>query len=250
MTGEVVVRVFSDGTELAEYAASTFVELVTSAQREPGDLHVAVTGGSTGIAVLAAIRESPRAASIDWSRIHVWWGDERFLAAGDSERNDVQAARALLDHVDIDPAKIHHVATTDGPIGDDPDAAAAAYAADLAQFGDPGPAFDLVMLGLGEEGHTASVFPDSPAVRDPRTACAVRDCPKPPPTRVTMTLPTLSNARQVWFMTTGTAKAQAVAASLAGEDIDAAPASGVIARGLTSWLIDEAAAAELPELYR
>lgn len=245
MTLQIDVR--ADQPAVAEHAAELFVATlnrVPSHADEP--VHVGVTGGSTGIAVLRAIRQ--RSDEIDWSRVHVWWGDERFVAAGDAERNELQATQALLSHVPIDPQNVHRVPASDGPYGDDADAAAAAYAAELARFGAPGgsPRFTVLMLGVGEEGHTASIFPGAPAATDPRTVCAVRDCPKPPPTRVTLTFGALSNADEVWLMTTGAGKARPVAAAIAGADPLEIPAAGPRGRSVTRWLLDEAAAGELP----
>lgn len=241
------VTVHADPAAVAEDAARRFVDtLAASPGTDP--LHVVVTGGSTGIAVLRAIRQ--RAAAVDWSRVHVWWGDERFVPVGDPDRNDAQADDALLAHVPLQPAQIHRVATSDGRYGDDPDAAAAGYAADLARYaapGEPSPRFAVLMLGVGEEGHTASIFPHSPAATDPRPALAVRDCPKPPPTRVSLGFGALSNADEVWLMTTGGGKAGPVAAALRGADPLDVPAAGPRGRRVTRWLLDSAAAAQLPD---
>ena len=242
------VEVHDDVTALARAAADRFVDLVAEALAERDIAHVVVTGGGTGIAVLRAIHA--RSAEIDWSRVHVWWGDERFVASDDDERNDVQADDALLAQVAVPREHIHRIAATDGPAGDDPDAAAAAYAEQIseqiAQHRDAGEVlFDLVMLGVGEEGHTASIFPHSPAASDPRAVCAVRDCPKPPPTRITLTNDTLSRAREVWLMTAGAAKAEAVAAAVGGADRLDIPAAGPRGTRATRWLLDAAAAAEI-----
>lgn len=241
------VNVLDDSEAVADHAASLFVETVRAAQEEGRDPHVVVTGGGTGIAVLRAI--AARAGEVDWSRLHVWWGDERFVAHDSDERNDVQADEALLGGVPIPADRVHRVPAADGELGNDPDAGAAAYADELARHatdGGAGPLFDIMMLGLGDEGHTASIFPHSPAAVDPRPVCAVRDCPKPPPTRVTMTWQLLSHADQVWMMTTGAGKAAAVAAALGSADRVEIPAAGPRGRTLTRWLLDEQAAAQLP----
>lgn len=180
---------------------------------------------------------------MDWSRVELYWGDERFLPSGDPERNETQAREALLDHVPVPAGRVHVVEPPDGRFGDDPDAAAAAYAEVLADVA----AFDVCLLGIGEEGHVASVFPDSPAVHErERTVVAVRDCPKPPPTRVSLTLPRIRTSRQVWLMTTGAAKAEAVAAALTGADEVELPAAGAVGTERTLWLLDGAAAAKVP----
>lgn len=240
------VEVLPDGEALARRAADLFVPLVARAVAARGVAHVVLTGGGTGIAVLRAI--ATRGSEIDWSRVHVWWGDERFVPAKDDERNDLQADDALLNGLAIPEAQVHRVPASDGEYGDDPDAAAEGYAAELARHGTadaPYPLFDVLMLGLGEEGHTASIFPHSPATQDRRAVCAVRDCPKPPPTRVTLTAAPLSHAREVWMMTTGAAKAPAVARAIHGAQPVDLPAAGPQGQEITRWLLDEAAAGEL-----
>lgn len=244
----VHVDIQPDLPAVADAAARRFVSAVSDALENGQDAHVVVTGGSTGIAVLRAIRE--RAASIDWTRVHIWWGDERYVPAGDPDRNDRQADEALLDHVAIDPANVHRVPAADGAHGDDVDAAAAQYAAELERYATDGassPTFAVLMLGVGEEGHTASIFPHSDAARDHRPVCAVRDCPKPPPTRVSMTFGVLSHATEVWMMTTGAGKAEPVASAVAGADRLDNPAAGPRGQVATWWLIDRAAAALLPD---
>jgi 6-phosphogluconolactonase len=144
---------------------------------------------------------------------------------------------------------------SDGKFGDDPEAAAEAYAALLASVARPEdhgdvPAFDVCMLGVGEEGHVASVFPDSPAVHEKeRTVVAVRNCPKPPPTRVSLTLASVRSAQEVWLMTTGEAKAAAVALALDGAGEVRLPAAGATGRRRTLWLLDTAAASAVPALF-
>lgn len=237
------LEVLADADSVAERAAELFVQTVREVHDAGREAHVVATGGGTGIAVLAAIAR--RADQVDWSRVHVWWGDERFVPHDSDERNDVQADEALLSKVGVPAGQVHRVPASDGPYGDDPDAAAAAYAAELARYaedGAAGPLFDILMLGLGEEGHTASIFPHSPAASDPRPVCAVRDCPKPPPTRITMTWELLSHATEVWMMTTGAGKAAAVEGALGGADRMSIPAAGPRGRARTRWLVDEAAA--------
>src|SRR6202000_3146914 len=126
---------------------------------------------------------------------------------------ETAARSALLDHIGVDPARVHVVAGPDGPDGGDPDASAGQYAAQLAAAGRGGdvPVFDVLMLGIGPEGHVASIFPDSPAAHDDGTVVAVRDCPKPPPTRVSLTFGAIQEARQVWVLASGAEKADAVA---------------------------------------
>lgn len=242
---EVIVH--ADADVLAAAAAARLVTAVVDAQVTRGRASVVLTGGRTGTAVLAQLNAGAARDAIDWQRVDLYWGDERFLPAGDPERNETQARAALLDHVPVPASSVHAIEPSDGRFGDDPDAAAAAYAELLAAGGDPVPTFDVCLLGVGEEGHTASVFPDSPAVHETgRTVVAVRDCPKPPPTRVSLTLPAIRRSAQVWLMTTGEAKADAIAAALGGAGEVDIPVAGARGRQRTLWLLDRTAAAKLP----
>jgi 6-phosphogluconolactonase len=234
------VAVYDGADELAAAAAERLTAAISTAQAERGTASVVLTGGRTGIAVLSRLRAA--GSAIDWSTVDLYWGDERFLPAGDPERNETQAREALLDHVPVSPARVFPMAPSDGEYGDDPEAAAEAYAVVLRSV----EAFDVCLLGVGEEGHTASLFPHSPAVLESaRTVVAVRDCPKPPPTRVSLTLPTIRLANEVWLMTTGAAKAGPVAAAIGGAAEVDIPAAGARGRHKTVWLLDQAAASQL-----
>src|SRR6185312_7649309 len=144
--------------------------------------------------------------------VDVFWGDERFVPADSDERNEKGARAALLDQVPLDPARVHAMAPSDGQFGADVDAAADAYGRVISRRN----GFDVLMLGMGPEGHIASIFPDSPAVYDDRPVVAVRNCPKPPPTRISLTLPTIRTAHEVWVVTAGEDKAAAVAMAFDG----------------------------------
>ncbi|MFD4642924.1 6-phosphogluconolactonase [Lentzea sp. NPDC058436] len=248
------VVVHRDGDLLAAAAAARLVTSIVDAQAARGHASVVLTGGRTGTAVLEHLNRNAARDAVDWSRVDLFWGDERFLPSGHPDRNETQARAALLDHVALDPSRVHVMEPSDGRFGDDPEAAAAAYAevlASLASQEDDGvPAFDVCMLGVGEEGHVASVFPDSPAVHEKeRTVVAVRDCPKPPPTRVSLTLSSVRHAREVWLMTTGEAKADAVATALSGADEVELPAAGATGQRRTLWLLDTAASAKVPASF-
>lgn len=235
------VVVYRDADELAQATGQRLLETVIAAQADGRTARVVLTGGGSGIGLLKAITTLPARDDVDWARVEFFWGDERFVAADDPERNDLQARQALLDSLPVDPALVHPMAASDGEFGADVDAAAAAYAALL---GDE-PSFDVVMLGIGPEGHVASIFPDSPAVHDDRTVVAVRDCPKPPPTRISLTLPTIRTAAEVWIVTAGEGKAQAVATALAGAGEVSLPAAGALGTSRTLYLLDESAAGEV-----
>lgn len=240
--------VHTDPAVLAAAAAARLITTVVDAQSARGWASIVLTGGGTGTAVLTHLNTSPARDAIDWARIDLYWGDERFLPSGDPERNETQARAALLDHIPVPPERVHVMAPSDGRFGDDPDAAADAYAELLAAAARPAlvPAFDVCMLGVGEEGHVASVFPESPAVSETeRTVVAVRNSPKPPPTRISLTLPAIRRSAEVWLMTAGAGKADAVAMALGGASEVELPAAGARGQRRTLWLLDRAAAAKV-----
>ncbi|HEX3711723.1 MAG TPA: 6-phosphogluconolactonase [Trebonia sp.] len=240
---------YASGDLLAAAAAARTVTVVADAIAAEGRAHLVLTGGGIGTKVLAAIAASPARDAVDWRLVDFWWGDERFEPSGDSERNETSARSALLDHIAADPARVHVMAGPDGPDGDDPDAAAARYAAELAAAASGGaavPAFDVLMLGIGPEGHVASIFPDSPAARAAGSVTAVRNSPKPPPTRLSLTFSAIQAAREVWVLASGAEKAEAVAEALSGVSQDKLPAAGARGRERTLFLVDQAAGAKLP----
>ncbi|HTU72751.1 MAG TPA: 6-phosphogluconolactonase [Trebonia sp.] len=251
MTAAPEVLVHADGSLLAKAAAARLVTRLADALAAAGRAHLVLTGGGIGTAVLAELATAPARDAVDWRAVDFWWGDERFLPAGDPDRNETGARAALLDQIDVDPARVHPVPGPDGPDGDDPDATAARYAAELAAAtgpagGSPVPAFDVLMLGVGPEGHIASLFPGQPAVHDDRPVVAVRDSPKPPPTRISLTFPSIQAAREVWIIASGAEKSDAIAQALAGASPQELPAAGGRGQQRTLYLLDATAAAKVP----
>ncbi|GGY91278.1 6-phosphogluconolactonase [Streptomyces nitrosporeus] len=249
--------VHRDKELMAQAAAARLITAVVDAQSSRGTASVVLTGGRNGNGLLAALAAAPARDAVDWSRLDLWWGDERFLPEGDPERNVTQARAALLDAVPVDPSRVHAMPASDGPYGDDADAAAAGYAQRLAEAAGPGdhggvPAFDVLMLGVGPDTHVASLFPELRAVRETgRTVVGVHGAPKPPPTRVSLTLPAIRAAREVWLLAAGEDKAEAVRTALSGAGEIQAPAAGAYGLDRTLWLLDTAAASLLPRtLYR
>ncbi|MGW2345513.1 6-phosphogluconolactonase [Streptomyces sp. NPDC001661] len=246
--------VHRDKELMAQAAAARLITKIVDAQSARGSASVVLTGGRNGNGLLAALHAAPARDAIDWGRLDLWWGDERFLPDGDPERNYTQAKEALLDAVPLDPARVHPMPASDGPF--EADAAAEAYAAELANAAGPEdhgpvPTFDVLMLGVGPDTHVASLFPELPAVRETeRTVVGVHGAPKPPPTRTTLTLPAIRAAREVWLLAAGEDKAKAAAIALSGAGEIQAPAAGAYGRSRTLWLLDAAAASQLPpELY-
>ncbi len=262
MSGDPLVVVHRDPDVLAAAVAARLITRLVDAQVSHGEASVVVTGGGIGTATLAAVAASPARDALDWSRLDVWWGDERFLPIGHPERNETQAREALLDQVRLDPARVHAMPATDGADGEDPEAAARRYAGALAERaraqegpapgtaahgpGGPLPRLDVMLLGVGDDGHVASLFPGRVDSGEQRPVVAVRDAPKPPPTRLSLSMPALRSAEEVWLVVAGEAKAPVVARIVSGADEVDIPAAGARGTSLTRWLLDEAAAANLP----
>ncbi|SEH81555.1 6-phosphogluconolactonase [Mycolicibacterium rutilum] len=233
-----IVERYVDTEALVAAAGDRLVAAILDAIDKRGVAQIVLTGGGSGTGLLKRVAE--RGERIDWSKVHLFWGDDRFVPEDDDERNYKQAREALLDHVDIPAANVHAMAASDGEFGDDLDAAAAAYERVLVSD------FDVHLLGMGGEGHVNSLFPHTPAVRETeRLVVGVTDSPKPPPRRITLTLPAVRRSREVWLVVSGEAKAEAVAAAIGGADADDIPAAGAVGREATVWLLDEAAASKL-----
>ncbi|MGI5177986.1 6-phosphogluconolactonase [Dactylosporangium sp. CA-152071] len=297
----MTVVIHDDPKLLAEATAARLIVRLTDAQAERGFASLVLTGGRIAAQIYAAVLANPARDAVDWSRVDFWWGDERFLPSGDPDRNETQARAALLDGLPVDPARVHPMPASDGPLGDDAPAAAASYARELAASagasggvvgggaaglgaagaaaaaaGAPGlaaagmaavdaaavgsiepagaaesggaaglPRFDVVLLGVGEDGHVASVFPGHPVIDETGTTASVHDSPKPPPVRVTLTLPAINTAAEVWLIAAGDGKADAVREAHTATPA-ALPAARVRGEHRTLWLLDRAAAASLP----
>ncbi|KAA8960768.1 6-phosphogluconolactonase [Mycobacterium sp.] len=243
----VFVETFPDSDALVTAAGERLIGVIESAVAARGRALIVLTGGGNGNRLLRYLDAQRK--RVDWSAVHVFWGDERYVAADDDDRNDKQARDALLDHVDIPARNVHPMPAGDGEFGDDLDAAALAYEQVLAanaQNGEPAPVFDVHLLGVGPEGHINSMFPDTPAVRErTRLVFGVDDSPKPPPKRITLTLPAVQRSREVWLMVSGAEKADAVAAAIGGADPVSLPAAGARGRENTVWFLDTEAAAKL-----
>lgn len=260
---EVVVH--PDAATLAEATAARLLVRLLDLQSLRSPLHVVLTGGTVGIATLRAVAASPVRHAVDWSGVHLWWGDERFVPADSPDRNERQAREALIDALPI-PADNVHPMPAEGAVADE-HAAADAYATELARFSSVGetdevddaddstasgrpvavPEFDVLMLGVGPDGHVASLFPGHASLHDEtRTALGEQDSPKPPPRRVSLTFPAIRAAREVWLVVAGEDKADAVAHALSGAPVDEIPAAGALGAERTFWLVDLAAASRIP----
>jgi 6-phosphogluconolactonase len=248
------VRPFATADDVADAAVFLFVTLAAKAIAERGVFFCSLAGGTTPLSSYRILAAPLISSKVNWEKTHVFWGDERCVPEGSKDRNDEQALEALLRKVKIPSKNIHRVAASE------PDAAER-YEADLiGTFSEnPGssvslllkesslsssseiPRFDLIFLGMGPDGHTASLFPGHPAVEEKtRLVVRVEGAPKPPPTRVTFTLPLINAARHVAFLVTGADKNAALRRVLNGDP--ALPAARVVPRDGTLVFLSDAVA--------
>jgi 6-phosphogluconolactonase len=249
---EPEVVVLDDAEALAAMVVSRLLGALADVEMPGGRARLALTAGSIMESVWSALALNPAATAVDWSGVDVFWGDERFVPAGSEDRNDAPADRLLFDHPPFCAARRYSMPASDGQYGDDLDAAAAGYAETLAgrrHADDVGavPNFDVVLLGIGPDGHCCSLFPQHPGVHsDAPGVIAVRNSPKPPPLRISLSFAGLNSAKQIWVVASGSGKAEAVARALGGADPVEVPSAGARGRDRTIWFLDRDAAAHLP----
>lgn len=249
MTNERRVLVHPDREALAASVAARFLTKTIDILDDLGEANIALTGGTMGIAVLTAINSSPARDAIDWSKVHFWWGDERFVERSSPDRNERQAREALLDHIAVPPENLHPFPASD----DIPDIAEAVRvsAAELAAFAAEGqlsPRFDITFLGVGPDGHIASLFPDRPGIRETQASViAEQESPKPPPLRLSLTRPVLNASDRIWLVLAGSDKASALGLALAGASYTEVPVAGAKGRKRTVFFVDQEAAVDVPE---
>lgn len=250
MSDELVVLDSPDA--LAAEVAERLVVLLSSRQDLGEVPSVVLTGGTIAARIHAAVLTVRGVELVDWPLVDVWFGDERFLPTGHADRNETQAREALLDSVALDPARMHAMPADPDPSGSGsgPEVAARARVAAAEHSAEVQPAaakqFDLVMLGLGPDGHVASLFPGHESLHVNEVGVlAEPDSPKPPPVRLSMTLPALCTAREVWFVVSGEDKADAVRRARSGADVTTTPGAGVRGVDATRWFVDTGAASSL-----
>ncbi|MDO4413029.1 6-phosphogluconolactonase [Cutibacterium sp.] len=238
MTNRRLIR-YESAQGLAKGVAHRLVQAIVKVQAEQERIDLCLTGGRIANAVYAALSNVPECAHIRPDQLHVWWSDDRFVPAGHPERNSLQALPLLSAAIRLDPSKTHVMPTADGKA--DPDEAAYSYAQDLADV-----VFDISLLGMGLDGHVASLFPNHPSFNPTTTALAVgvTDAPKPPPDRISVTLPVINRSKRVWFLVSGSEKAATVEKVF--RDDDSLPATWVAGTLETSWMVDHDASAGLP----
>jgi len=241
--------VHPDPSTLAADVAARCLAALAAAIADHGRAVLALTAGSIMEAIWQAVADSPDRDTVSWADVDVVWADERFVPTDSPDRNVTASERILFDHPPFFEARHFIAPAADGQL--DLDQAAASYGADLAGIrrasdSGPLPAFDVVLLGLGPDGHCASLFPDHPGTRDEtQPVIAVRNSPKPPPERLSFTFDTLNGSAEVWFVAAGEGKADAVALAHSEPDRTKVPSAGVHGRERTLWLVDADAAAKL-----
>ncbi|HHJ06355.1 MAG TPA: 6-phosphogluconolactonase [Anaerolineae bacterium] len=246
------IQIYPTPAELAIAAAQAFVNAARSAVARRGVFRVALSGGSTPPAMHRALVSEALKDRVPWKRIEVFWGDERCVPPEHPDSNYRMAKETLLDYVPIPAHQIHPM-----PGNLEPQAAAIAYRQTLSRVfnaEDEIPVFDLILLGMGPDGHTASLFPEHPLLKETqRWVAPVFNSPKPPPQRITLTLPLINAARHILFLVAGTSKTQALKAIFANEFLKtkAHPAGYIPPAALVNpvqgdlrWLLDKAAAGE------
>ncbi|MBB5831513.1 6-phosphogluconolactonase [Brachybacterium aquaticum] len=248
--------VVADADAVAQAAASAAAEQLADAIEQRDHAHLVLTGGTVGTLTAAALPAAFEKAGVDVTRLHLWWGDERFVEHGSDERNDAGVSASFLDVLrekGLPARNVHHMPSpSDGMSLED---AAAWYGQQLDQMGGDAPFhtrgqafFDVLMLGMGPDGHIASLFPEHPDQNQVRaSAVAVTNSPKPPAERISLTWPVLNSARHVALLVAGAEKADAVKRAHEGIDPWAVPASAVRGLESTTWFLDQAAAGRTAE---
>ncbi len=243
MPSNLEIKVLSDKTALAAEAAQRFVTLAQEAVKKNGRFIVALSGGSTPKAMHQLLAQSPLREAVPWQNALVFWGDERFVPPDHPDSSYLMARETLLDFVPIPPQQIYPVPT----VGLTPEAAAAQYSESLrAVFKGQLPRFDLILLGMGPDGHTASLFPGQPEVvkSSDRWVAVVPNSPKPPPLRLTLTYRIINQAAHVIFLVAGVDKAEMVGRVLGATAVTPLPPAAKVqpVDGKLTWLLDSSAA--------
>jgi 6-phosphogluconolactonase len=236
------LRVYGDAEQLAQAAAELFVTLAAESIKARGRFRVALSGGSTPRRVYQLLAGDEFKRRLEWDRVDLFWGDERYVGADDRESNYRMTAEALLLHVPIPPANVHRVPTEINPAS----AAASSYEEDLREcFHETSsvPQFDLIYLGLGANGHTASLFPHTATLREQSRLVIADFVDEVKMWRITMTVPLLNHGRTVAFLVEGNQKAEVLRDVLLGPpDPERLPAQLIVPQGKLLWMTDEAAA--------
>ena len=229
-----IVKRFKNSNDVATAAALDLFGFVQDKLASQARVDVAVTGGTVGIATLAAAAEL-EFNRLDLSRLHIWWGDERYVAADHSDRNALQAHNAWLRKLNIPSENVHQFPSSDTGLS----LMQAAAQFDL-HFNDQAVNFDLMLMGMGPDGHVASLFPGKVAGDDEAAVVAEADSPKPPPARLSFSYRAINNSAEIWFTVAGSDKANAVAVAF-GDNPTALPVGRIQGKEKTVWYVDQTA---------
>ena len=242
MALEIILN--EDAAGVAEAAAKALVVRLGKLLAAKDLVHIVVTGGTVGILTLAKLGELDP-SQVDWSRVHVWWGDERFVDSQSPDRNAVQAASAWLSGSNVPKLNIHEFPSSD--LGLSLDEAALLFDETLGQFAEAGnrhPEFDIHLLGMGPDGHVASLFPGKPEIHSGVLTVAEHDSPKSPPLRLSMSYELINSSSEVWITVAGADKADAVGVAFS-EKKDSLPIGRIAGAAKTVWFIDAAASQKI-----
>jgi len=237
------ITVLDDPESIANKVAEEVLAVVKSAVESRGSAELVLTGGTLGTAVLESMRNASLVTEIDWQKVHIWWSDERFVEIDSHERNDLQAVNALLRHISIPASNIHFPETTTNTVS--VNKAANAYEEDLLEhFGSKEAIyFDVLLLGIGPDGHIASLFPGQETLDSKSLVVAVTNSPKPPPERISFSFKTIAKANKIWAFASGVGKSEAIEKALNGAQKHEIPLLGVFARDEQYLYVDKELAA-------
>jgi 6-phosphogluconolactonase len=232
------ILLHADADAVAEALAARLLARLAEIQRDGRIPQLCLTGGRIATKAYGRLAAEGRSSAVDWGRVELWWGDERFVPVDDDDRN-AGPVLDLLAPLRLPPEHVHQMPAAGG--GLDLDDAAEAYERELGAT-----RFDVCLLGLGPDGHVASLFPEHPSAHAEGRVVAVRNSPKPPPDRISLTLDVINRSAEVWFVVSGADKAGAAALALQGAGPVQVPGAGAHGRHRTLWLLDRAAAEKLP----
>ena len=239
------IAIYPDIDTLSQEAAQYIVRLANQSIVTHGRFTIALSGGSTPKKLYGLLGSEPFRSQIDWAQVEIFWGDERCVSPDDPESNYAMAQQVLLSKIPIPNNRIHRMPADQS----DREAASQAYTEEMRRtFGTDGiPAFDLIQLGMGPEGHTASLFPHQPSLHEQQRLVMPVSVPKPPPDRLTFTPPLLNAAHNILFLVTGSEKSDAIHTVLEGDyNPDEYPAQIVQPEhGEVVWILDKEAAAKI-----
>jgi 6-phosphogluconolactonase len=235
----VEIRKAINAADVANKASDEIIADLVSVIDAKGIAHIALTGGTVGILTLEVLAKKASKSGIDFSQVHFWWGDERFVERNSNDRNANQARTALLNSLELDSINVHEFpAASDGL---DLDSARETFSSHLIKFfGESTPKMDITILGMGPDGHIASLFPGHE--HNDEFVVAERNSPKPPSERLSMSMNLINSSDKVIFVVSGLDKAQAIE-SVHKDPVCELPAAKVLAQKSTVWFIDESAGA-------